>query len=186
MCNSTLFARGIVRGLAVLFTFGAAIGCADPSGPAPSISPNPIIIEWHPMVFNAQLRFIGNPDEKPLGAVEGHLQLKIYDMGETGLVINWTAHIRNPECESSTSFGGGIYAIQDSEDFPNPGVPALIDLRSPERVLGCGNSVLEGTIGISAELASRLIHDPENFVGVFFLDDGGVIAGTLQLGGPDT
>ena len=187
MCNSTLFPRRIVRGLAVLFTFGAAIGCADPSGPAPSVLPNAIIIiGGHPVVFNAQLRFIGNPDEKPLGAVEGHLQLKIYDMGETGLVINWTAHIRNPECESSTSFGGGIYAIQDSEDFPNPGVPALIDLRSPERVLGCGNSVLEGTIGISAELASRLIHDPENFVGVFFLDDGGVIAGTLQLGGPDT
>jgi hypothetical protein len=186
MCNSTLFPRRIARGLAVLFTFGAASGCADPSGPAPSVSPNAIIIiGGHPMVFNAQLRFIGNPDVKPLRAVEGHLQLKIHDSGETGLVINWKAHILNPECESSTSFGGGIYSIQDSEDFPSPEDLALIDLRSPERVLGCGDNLLEGAIGISAELAARLIFDPEDFVAVFFLDDGGIIAGTLQLGGPD-
>jgi hypothetical protein len=189
MHSSTLFPQRIVRALAVLFTFGAASGCADPSGPAPSVSPNAIIIDYfggHPMVFNAQLRFIGNPDVKPLRAVVGHLQLKIHDSGETGLVINWKAHILNPECESSTSFGGGIYSIQDSEDLPSPEDLALIDLRSPERVLGCGDSLVEGAIGISAELAARLVTDPEDFVAVFFLDDGGVIAGTLQLGGPDT
>jgi hypothetical protein len=187
MHSSTLFPQRIVRGLAVLFTVGAASGCADPSGPAPSVSPNAIIIiGGHPIVFNAQLRFIGNPDIKPLRAVEGHLQLKLYDTGETGFVINWTAHILNTECESSTSFGGGIYSIQDSEDFPSPEDLALIDLRSPERVLGCGDNLLVGAIGISAELAARLVQDPDYFIGVFFLDDGGAIAGTLQLSGPAT
>jgi hypothetical protein len=35
-------------------------------------------------------------------------------------------------------------------------------------------------------LATLMIYDPEDFVAVFFLDNGGVLAETLQLGGPDT
>lgn len=184
--NTTSHSR-MVRRLTVLLTLAAASACADASGPARSVSPNGIIIiGGHPIVFNAQLRFIGNPDEKPLSAVVGHFQLKLYDTGETGVLINWQAYLVNPECEASTSFGGGIYAIQDSEDYPNPEERGIIDLRTVERELGCGDNLLEGAIGISGELAAQLIHDPEDFVAVFFLEEGGLVAGRLQLGGPDT
>jgi FAD/FMN-containing dehydrogenase len=135
-------------------------------------------------VFNAQLLAIGNPDEKPPTAVEGHLQLKLYET-EAGLLLGWMAIIVNPECEVAPTLGGGIYAIQDSEDFPNPEDPALVDLR-PAESLGCESSLLEGVTGISAELAARLFNDPEEFTAVFFIVDGVKLAGTLQLGGPDT
>jgi hypothetical protein len=176
----------MVRGLTVLLTIGAASACADPSGPVRSVSPNGIIIIGGlPIVFNAQLRFIGNPDEKPLSAVVGHFQLKLYDTDENGVLLNWQAHLVNPECEASTSFGGGIYAIQDSEDYPSPEERGLIDLLSVEKGLGCGDNLMEGAVGISGELAAQLIQDPESFVAVFFLDDGGLVAGRLQLGAPD-
>ena len=135
-------------------------------------------------MFNAQLRAIGDPEEKPPTAVEGHLQLKLYET-EAGLLLAWKAAIVNPECDVAPTLGGGIYAIQDSEDFPNPEDPALVDLRSAES-LGCETSMLEGVTGISTELAARLIGDPEELTGVFFIIDGGKIAGTLQLGGLDT
>lgn len=184
----TLRARRASWGLAVLAAAGASTGCSDsagPAGPARAVSPSPIIIiGGHPIVFNAQLRAIGNPDITPPTAVEGHLQLKLYET-EAGLVLSWNAVIVNPECEVAPTLGGGIYAIQDSEDFPNPEDPALVDLR-PAESLGCGTGLLEGVTGISAELAARLFSDPEEFIVVFFIAEGGKLAGTLQLGVPDT
>ena len=135
-------------------------------------------------MFNAPLRAIGNPDDKQPTAVKGHLQLKLYET-EAGLLLAWKAAIVNPECDVTPTVGGGIYAITDPEDFPNPEDPALIDLRSAES-LGCGNNVLEGATGIFAELAARVFSDPEELTAVFFIVDGVKLAGTLQLGGPDT
>jgi hypothetical protein len=190
MCRYTLTlrARRASCGLAVLAAAGLSTGCSDsagPTGPARAVSPSPIIIiGGHPIVFNAQLRAVGNPDITPPTAVEGHLQLKLYAT-DTGLLLAWQATIVNPECEVAPTLGGGIYAVQDSEDFPNPEDPALVDLR-PAESLGCETSLLEGVTGISAELAARLIGDPDIFTAVFFIIDGGKLAGTLQLGGPDT
>jgi hypothetical protein len=184
----TLHTRRAFCRLGLLAAAAALTGCSDPAGPAApasAVSPSPIIIiGGHPIVFNAQLLAIGNPDEKPPTAVEGHLQLKIYET-EAGFQLAWNAAIVNPECEVAPTLGGGIYAIQDSEDLPNPEDPALVDLR-PAEPLGCGTGLLEGVTGISAELAARLFSDPEEFIVVFFIVDGVKLAGTLQLGGPDT
>jgi hypothetical protein len=62
---------------------------------------------------------------------------------------------------------------------------ALVDF-CPGESLGCENNPLAGVTGISGELAARLIGNPSEFTAVFFIFDGGTLAGTLQLGGPDT
>src|SRR5215218_2191789 len=92
-----LTSKRFTRGIAAIITIGAVgavSACADPSAPArrPSSPSAIIIIGGHPIVFNAQLRAIGNPDEKPIGAVVGHLQLKISESDETGLVVSWQVH----------------------------------------------------------------------------------------------
>jgi len=160
----------------------ALAGCAEPTTPARPTSPSTIIIDWHPIVLTAQLRAIGNPDEKPLNAVVGTFHLTIAETEETGLVVNWQAHFANPECEASTSFGGGGIMIQDSEDLPSPEDPAVIRLLAPGAALGCGANFLEGSSAITEELVALLFNDPEEFVVVFFLEGGGVIGGPVQLG----
>lgn len=182
MHTSTLSPRRIVRTLTSLTMIGALTACAEPTVPARAVSPNPIIIiGGRPLVFNAVLRAVGNPNEAPR-AVEGHLQLKLYE-GESGLIVGWKAHLVNPECDGSNTFGGGMYFIQDSEDFPSPEDEADIPMPPPESPLGCSDSLV-GSAGISADLASRLIGNPNEFVAAFFLDDGGTLAGRLRLG-PD-
>jgi hypothetical protein len=177
---------GVFAGLAGMIALGAVAACADPSAPARPTASHPIIIiGGRPVVFNVLLRGIGNPDTKPPTAVEGHLQLRIYET-EAGLVTRWQAVIVNPECESSVLLGGAIYLIQDSEDFPNPEEEGLLPLFPPQSTLGCGETVLEGAVPTSGALATRLAEDPGSFSAVFFLDGGGALAGTLQLGGPDT
>src|SRR5215207_496776 len=168
----------------VLITLGGIVACADPSAPsrAPSTPNAIIIIGGHPIVFNAQLRGIGNPDIKPPTAVEGHLQLKVYET-DAGLVAGWRAVIVNSECESSLLLGGAIYLIQDSEDFPNPEDVGLVDLVSPQLTLGCGENVLQGVTSVSEGLVTRFVQDPDYFSVVFFLEGGGALAGQLQLGG---
>ena len=167
-------------------------GCAEPTALARPTSPSAIIIEWRPIVLTAQLRAIGNPNEigdpeqKPLSAVVGHIQLKITGSEEAGFVVSWQTHFANPECDASTAFGGGAVYIQDSEDMPSPEDVAVLRLIAPGGTLGCGDSFLEGSSSITEELVALLFSDPEQFAAVFFLEDGGVIAGTLQLGGPDT
>jgi hypothetical protein len=183
--------------LAAVMMFGALAGCTEPSGLSPMASPlapaaSPsaiIIIGGHPIVLTAQLRAIGNPneignpDEKPLSAVVGHLQLKITGTVETGLVVDWQAHFANPECDASTAFGGGSVMIQDSEEMPSPEDVAVLRLLPPGDPLGCGDNFLEGSSSITEALAAVLVQDPENFVAAFFIIDGGVIAGTLQVAG---
>jgi len=167
-------------------------GCTEPAGLAPTASPSAIIIiGGRPIVLTAQLRAIGNPneignpDEKPLSAVVGNIQLKITGTVETGLVVSWQAHFANPECDASTEFGGGSVMIQDSEDTPSPEDVAVLRLLPPGDPLGCGDNFIEGSSAISEAIASVLIHDPEDFVAAFFLEGGGVIAGTLQLAGTE-
>jgi hypothetical protein len=186
MHRSTLSPRRTVHHLAAVMALGALGGCADPSGPARSVSPNAIIIiGGHPVVLNAQLRAIGNPNEKPVNAVVGHIQLRITESDETGLVVSWQVHFANPECEASTFSVGGAVMIQDSEDIPSP-EDVVFRLVGPGTALGCGNSFLEGSTAISEELAAQLVEDPGDFIAVFFLEGGRMIGGTLQLGGPDT
>jgi hypothetical protein len=183
--------------LAGTLILAALAGCTEPSGLAPTASPlapaaSPsaiIIIGGHPIVLTAQLRAIGNPneignpDEKPLSAVVGHIQLKITGTVETGLVVDWQAHFANPECDASTAFGGGSVMVQDSEEMPSPEDVAVLRLIPPGDPLGCGDNFLEGSSAISEAIAAVLIHDPEDFVAAFFIIDGGVIAGTLQVAG---
>ena len=175
-----------LTGAAVL---GALAGCADTSDLTRATSPTSpsaiIIIGGHPAVLNAQLRAIGNPDEKPLSAVVGQIQLRISE-SEAGLVLDWQAHFANPECEASTAFGGGAIMVQDSEDTPSPEDVAVLRLLAPGTPLGCGDNFLEGSSSISEELVELLFSDPEEFVAAFFIIDGGVLAGTLQVAGaPD-
>jgi hypothetical protein len=178
--------RTVRRVASTVAALGALSGCADPISPARTVAPQRIIIiGGHPIVFNAQLRAIGNPDIKPAIAVYGHLQLKLDETAD-GLVLGFRASIVNPECESSSSFGGGIYAIQDSEDFPSPEDVAMVYLLSPEDPLGCEERILVGVVGVSEEVASRMVGNPNEFTAVFFLSGGGALAGSLQLGGPDT
>jgi hypothetical protein len=171
----------------VLIALGGIVACADPSAPsrAPSTPNAIIIIGGHPIVFNAQLRGVGNPDIKPPTTVEGHLQLKVYET-DAGLVAGWKAVIVDPECESSLLLGGAIYLIQDSEDFPNPEDVGLVDLVPPQATLGCGENVLQGVAPVSEGLVTRFVEDPENFSVVFFLQGGGALAGPLQLASPET
>lgn len=179
--------------LAGMLMLGALAGCTEPAGLAPPASllappatPSAIIIiGGQPIVLTAQLRAIGNPDEKPLSAVVGHIQLKITGTEETGLVVDWQVHFANPECDASTEFGGGSVMIQDSEDMPSPEDVAVLRLLPPGDPLGCGDNFLEGTSPITESLAAVLIHDPEDFVAAFFLEGGGVIAGTLQFAGSE-
>jgi hypothetical protein len=172
--------------LAAALILGALAGCAEPTALARPTPPSAIIIiGGHPIVFTAQLRAIGNPDEKPLNAVVGTIQLLITGSEETGFVVSWQAHFANPECEATTSFGGGDVMIQDSEDTPNPEGLVAFRLLPPGTPLGCGDSFLEGSSSITESLVALMYSDPEEFVAVFFLQDGGVIFGTLQLAGPD-
>jgi hypothetical protein len=163
-------------------------GCAEPTGVVRATPPSQIIIiGGHPVVLTAQLRAIGNPneignpDEKPLSAVVGVLQLKLTASDETGLVVvSWQLHFANPECSSATVGGGGDVYIQDSEERPGEVVLRLIPPGDP---LGCGDNFLEGSSSISDALAALMIQDPEDFVARFFLEDGDIIMGTLQLAG---
>lgn len=179
---------------------GALVACTEPSGLAPAASPlapeaSPsaiIIIGGHPIVLTAQLRAIGNPneignpDEKPVSAVVGTLQVKLTESEQTGLVVvSWQAHFANPECQSTTAIGGGEVMIQDSEDTPDPFGVVAFRMLTAGTTLGCGDNFLEGSTSISDALAALMIQDPEDFVAAFFIIDGGVIAGTLQLAGSD-
>ena len=185
MHSSALDAGRLARGLAVIGMFGLVAGCSEPSAPAPPVQASPIIIiGGHPIVFNAELRAVGNPNERPPTAVFGHVQLKLYQTAD-GFLVGFRAQLANSECESALTLGGGMYFIQDSEDFPSPLIPPLMAFPVPEDPLGCGDTVFEDTIGISEDLASRLIGNPDTFTAVFFLSDGGVIAGTLQVAGAD-
>jgi len=188
MQRSTLSPRRIVATLSVIaLTAGTVAGCADATGPARKVSPNAIIIiGGHPVVFNAELRGVGNPDIKSLTAVVAHLQLKLDGSEDGGFVIEWKVDWANAEREASILLGGGIYMIQDSEDFPSPLDVPLAYLLPPEDPLGTRAGALAGSVAISEELATRLVEDPDFFTAVFFLEGGGAIAGTLQLGGPDT
>jgi hypothetical protein len=169
--------------LAAALMVGALAGCAEPTSFARATAPSAIIIEWHPVVLTAQLRAIGNPDEKPLNAVVGTFHLTISGTEETGFVASWQAHFANPECDASTSFGGGGIMIQDSEDIPSPEDVAVLRLLAPGTPLGCGDDFLEGSSPIAEELVALLYSDPEQFVATFFIVDGVVIAGTLQAAG---
>ena len=184
MHRLALSPRRASRCLASALMFGALAGCTEPTILAPTTSPSAIIIiGGHPVMLTAQLRAIGNPDEKPLRAVVGHLLLAITGSEETGFVVNWEAHFANPECDASTSFGGAGVMIQDSEDMPSPEDVAVLRLLPPGTPLGCGDNFLEGSSSISEGLLALMIHDPEDFVAAFFIIDGGVIAGTLQVAG---
>jgi hypothetical protein len=184
--HSTAFrAPWTIRTLAVLGASGVFVGCSEPLTPVPPVPPTPIIIiGGHPIVFNAQLRVVGNPNETPLIAVVGHVQLKLYQT-EDGFVVGMRAELANTECESALPLGGGMYFIQDSEDFPSPLIPPLMAFPLPEDPSGCGVTVFDGATGISADLASRLIGNPDEFTAVFFLNDGSAIAGQLQVAGAD-
>lgn len=184
MYRCTLSPRHAGRRLAgVILAAAAGVGCTEPLSPARPVSPTAIIIiGGRPAVFNAQLRAIGNPDERPPSAVVGHLQVKLYESGDGGRLLAWQAHLSNPECDASSSFGGGIYAIQDSEDFPSPEDEARVAFVPDGPALGCGDTVRDGVAPISAGLAALLIADPGSFLAVFFLDGGGAVAGTLELG----
>jgi hypothetical protein len=172
--------RFVARGLAAIGTCGVIASCVDVSSAVHPRTPSSIIIiGGHPIVLNAQLRAVGNPDIRPATAVVGHLQLKLYETDE-GVVASWLARITNTECESASAFGGGIYAIQDSEDFPSPLTVALLYLLQPERALGCGDNFIEGSTDVPPELASRLIGNPDEFTAVFFLTNGGVVAGKFD------
>ena len=172
-----------------------ALGCAEPSSPVATLEsrPNEIIIIGgrQVAVFNAVLRSIGNPDENQ-GAL-AHLQLRLSAGEDAGIIIEWRLAFTDdaswPYCISESagtgSLGGGIYFIQDPEDLPSPEVRPTVDLLGGGEV-ACQGNVLVGSTEIPEELAARMIQDPENFVGVFFNDPEERIAGTLQLGGPDT
>ena len=194
MYRTALSARRALGSLTTLIAFAALAGCAgDPSSPARPQSPNGIIIHGSPIIIigglpislAAQLRSIGNPDIKLSTAVLGDLQVKVYETRE-GFVLTWAAKLGDAECEAALSLGGGIYMIQDSEDFPNPETRALALLVPPKTASACDDNILEGRTGISKDLAMRLVQDPEYFTAVLFLKTGGALAGTLQLGGPDT
>jgi hypothetical protein len=175
--------------LAGAMMLGALAACADSSYPvrvtAPTSPTAIIIIGGKPGVLNAQLRAIGNPDEKPLSAVVGHFQLVINRTEDGGFVVDWRAHIANPECNSSTSFAGADVVIQDSEDFPSPEDVAVVPLLPSGDPLGCGDDVLQGSSPISPALAALLVEAPESFTAAFFLEGGGVIFGPLQLAAAD-
>jgi len=163
--------------------FGALAGCAEPTLPAAPASPSAIIIiGGHPVVLTAQLRAIGNPDEKPLRAVVGTFHLLISGTEETGFVASWQVHFANPECEASTSFGGGAVMVTDPEDMPSPEDVAVLRLVAPGTALGCGDNFLEGSSAITEDLVALLYNDPEQYVVAFFLEDGGVIGGPVQIG----
>jgi hypothetical protein len=194
MYRTALSARRAMGSLAALICFAALAGCADdPSSPARTQSPNRIIVNGHPIIIigglpislAAQLRSIGNPDIKLSTALLGDLQVQVYETRE-GFVLSWAAKLGDAECEAALSLGGAIYMIQDSEDFPNPETRALTYLVPPQTASACDDNLLEGRTGISKDLATRLVEDPEYFTAVFFLKTGGALAGTLQLGGPDT
>ena len=188
MQRSALSPRRMVGKLSLIaITLGAVTGCADATSPARPVSSSAIIIiGGHPVVFNAELRAIGNPDIKSPMAVTAHLQLKLDGSEASGFIIDWKVDWANAESEAGMLLGGGIYAIQDSEDFPNPLSVPLAYLLPPEDPLGTRAGALAGSTAISEELAARLVQDPEYFTAVFFLEGGGAIAGSLQLGGPDT
>ena len=135
-------------------------------------------------MLSAQLRSIGNPDEKPASAVVGHIQLKISGDTETGFVVSWKAHFANPECEASTDFGGGAVMIQDSEDMPSPEDVALIRLLPPGSALGCGDSFLEGSNAISESLAELLVEDPDMFVPCSSSREAACLSERSSLGWP--
>jgi hypothetical protein len=188
MHRSTPSKRRVVGSLTVVATIvGVFTGCAEPTSPARTVSPSAIIIiGGHPVLLNAELRDVGNPDIKSTVAVAAHLQLKLDGTALAGYVIDWKVDLANLDREVGRLFGGGIYAIQDSEDFPSPLDVPLAYLIPPENPLGTPAGALAGSVGISEELAARLIQDPGFFTAVFFLDGGGALAGTLQLGGPAT
>ena len=170
--------------LAGALTLGALAGCAEPTSSARPTAPSAIIIiGGHPVVLNAQLRVIGNPNETPLGAVVGTFHLMISGTEETGFVASWQMHFAHPECDASTSFGGGAVYIQDSEDLPSPEDVAVLRLLAPGTPLGCGDNFLEGSSPISEELVALLFSDPDEFVVTFFIVDGVRIAGALQAAG---
>lgn len=194
MYCTALSARRAMGSVAALIAFAALSGCADdPSSPARPQTPSPIIIHGQPIIIigglpislAAQLRSIGNPDIKLSTAVLGDLQVKVYETRE-GFVLSWAAKLADAECEAALSLGGAIYMIQDSEDFPNPETRALTYLVPPKTASACDDNILEGRTGIPKDLATRLIQDPDYFTAVFYLKTGGALAGTLQLGGPDT
>ena len=169
--------------LAGALMFGALAGCAEPTSLARATAPSAIIIiGGHPVVLTAQLRAIGNPDEKPLRAVVGTFHLLISGTEETGFVASWQVHFANPECEASTSFGGGAVMVTDPEDMPSPEDVAVLRLVAPGTALGCGDNFLEGSSAITEDLVALLYNDPEQYVVAFFLEDGGVIGGPVQIG----
>lgn len=155
------------------------LGCAEPTAPrTPAPEPNSIIIIGGKLVgvLNAELFAIGNPDIRP-GAF-GHVQLKIFASGDGGYAIDWVGQFVEGTCD--VFLGGGIYGIQDSEDFPNPETLATIDLlRGDNR--SCTGKLLTGVSGISGELASLMLEHPDYFIAVFFDTAGGAIAGVLRL-----
>jgi hypothetical protein len=182
----------LIRGLAL----GAlALGCTEPSAPVatPESSPNMIIIIGgrQVAVFNAVLRAIGNPDENQ-GAI-GQLQLQLSAGEDAGIIIEWRLAFTDdaswPYCASEgsgfDSLGGGIYFVTDPENLPSPEVRPAVDLLGG-RDVSCQGNVLVGSMEIPEELAARMVSDPEEMVALFFSDPDQRIAGTLQLGGPDT
>ena len=182
----------LIRGLAI----GAlALGCTEPSAPVATLEsrPNEIIIIGgrQVVVFNAVLRAIGNPDENE-GAL-GQLQLQLSAGEDAGIIIEWrlvfTDDASWPYCASESpgagSLGGGLYFITDPEDLPSPEVRPAVDLLGGGEV-SCQGNVLVGSMVISEELAARMFSDPDQLVAVFFSDPEERIAGTVQLGGPDT
>ena len=182
----------LVRGLAL----GAlALACTEPSAPVatPESRPSEIIIIGgrQVAVFNAVLRAIGNPNENE-GAL-GQLQLQLSAGEDAGIIIEWRLGFTDdaswPYCVSESpgagSLGGGLYFVTDPEDLPSPEVRPAVDLLGGGEV-ACQGNVLVGSTVISEELAARMYSDPEQLVAVFFSDPDQRIAGTLQLGGPDT
>lgn len=180
------YGRWTLRHLAALGALGAlTLGCAEPTGPGATPTPNSIIIIGGKLlgVLNTQFRGIGDPDIMPVSSVRGHLQLKVYDTGDGGYAAAWKGKFFNPECESL--LGGGIYAVQDSEDFPNPETRPTVRILPDDQPIGCGKTDLEGSTGISADLAARLIGNPDIFIAVFFTQGGGLIVGTFSIGNPN-
>lgn len=59
------------------------------------VRPSPIIIGGLPIVLNAELRAIGNPNDEPLSAVVGHVQLKFFQTAD-GFVVCFKGSWRTP------------------------------------------------------------------------------------------
>lgn len=147
------------------------------------------------VVFNTQLRGIIDPDIQPTGAW-GHVQLKLTEAGDGTWVAEWKGRLYNPD---GHQFTAGFVIDLDADGGGDPGDPsdgggiildsAILDLFT-DASASCGiidfeSQAITDEEHMPADVAQRMIIDPEIFGVVLVSTDGPIVFGRFGPGDPE-